>query len=422
MQEWQRLVAKELGEKPIEALTWQADEGIAMNPYASESSESFAMELPAQWEMVQRISAEQVKQWNARALEALMGGCNSLIMAQAPASENEFHAMVEGVFLQYIHVHVEQSADWKLTADAILNWCTAHQVNSKELRGSFGVQADQLSDDALKAWASFMKENFTLFRGFAVNARRVHEEGGSAVQEIAFALTEGHALLLRCMDAGLTIDEASALMQFNFSTGSSYFTEIAKYRAFRWAWKSIIEQYKPAFACSVHTHIQASTSRYMQTAKDVHNNLLRATTQAMSAAVGGVNGILVEPYNSWSVAEDESALRWSRNIQQLLTEESYFEQFRAAASGSHYVEGLTGKVLQAGWSLFQQWDQVVAAQGHEAFAARFAEAITLHRNQLEAEVADGKRIVVGVNKYVNKADTSVVDPSAKTLTASLENS
>jgi methylmalonyl-CoA mutase len=398
------------------------DESIVVEPYTNESREVFAMELPAQWEMAQRISGADSKQWNQRALDALMGGCNALIMAEAPAQEADFIAMMDGVFLQYIHLHIERSADWKLTANALLNWCSNHQIAPKELRGSFGVNAMQLDDAELKSWTSLVKANFGLFRGFVIDARQVHNDGGSTIQEIAFALTEGHAVLVRCLDAGLTVDEATALLQFNFATGSSYFAEIAKYRAFRWAWKSIVERYKPQFACSVHTHIQASTSRYTQTAKDAHNNLLRATTQAMSAIVGGVNGLLVEPYNSWNNPSDEAAMRWSRNIQQLLTEESYFEQFRAAANGSHYVESLTGQVLQASWAQFQQWDAQCASHGYDAFVASCAQAVKLNHDREIERLTNGERIVVGVNKYVNKADTSVVGVDAKTLTASLENS
>jgi methylmalonyl-CoA mutase len=422
MQDWQRLVAKELGEKSMESLNWTMDEGVVAESYVLASDESFAMELPAQWEMVQRISANNAKQWNTRALESLMGGANALVMSTAPTEESEFHAMLDGVLLQYISLHIEQSHDWKSTSEHILQWCEKHQLNSKELRGAFAANSNTFSDDDFKWWVTFVKNNFILFRGLAIDVRHMHDSGGSAMQEIAYALTEGHAVLARCLDARLSIDEASALIQFNFSTGSSYFTEIAKYRAFRWAWKSIIEQYQPQYACSVHTHIQASTSRYTQTAKDAHNNLLRATTQAMSAIVGGVNGLLVESYNSWSSNDDDAALRWSRNIQQLLTEESYFEQYRAAANGAHYVESLTGKMVHATWSLFQHWDAVYATKGAGAFREVWQSAAEDHRQRMLAELNDGKRIVVGVNKYVNKADTSVVDSHAKTLTASLENS
>jgi methylmalonyl-CoA mutase len=420
MHDWQRLVTKELGDKPFEGLIWILDDGIAVDPCAAESSQTYAMDIPAQWEMVQRILGDDAKQWNDRALASLMGGCNSLIMPQAPNTQEEFQSMLDGVFLQYIHLHIEQSSDALKTANMLRQWCSLHSVNSKELRGSLGADGLKCSADEFKSLSVFMKENFGFFRVFTVNVRSVHEEGGSVVQEIAAALAEGHALIVRCMDAGLTVDEASALIQFNFATGSSYFAEIAKYRAFRWAWKSIIEQYKPAFGCSINTHIQASTSRFLQTAKDVHNNLLRATTQAMSAVVGGVNGLVVEPYNSLSTSADDAALRWSRNIQQLLTEESYFEQFRAAANGAHYIESLTHQILQTSWSRFQQWDALCASQGVMAYAEERASAVQLHAQREQEKVKDGRRIVVGVNKYVNKADASVVEQSARTLTASLE--
>lgn len=417
---WQQLLTKELGNRTADSLDWNVSGDVVMGPYPWESSESFAMEGLPGWEMLHGPIVHAATHWNSLAHEALMGGCNSLRIRKAPASAAELETMLRGIFVEYIALHIDGGDNVNSIAQWFVALCAERGVNSKELRGAFLTSHRELSDADIKSLINFTKEQLPRFRIFAIDATVIHESGGNALQEIAYALTEGHALLVRCMDAGLSVDDAAALVQFNFATGSSYFTEIAKYRAFRWAWKSIVEQYKPQYGCSIHTYIAASTSRYFQTAKDSHTNLLRATTQAMSAVIGGVNSLLVEPYNGQVHEADASALRWSRNIQQLLTEESYFESYRAAANGSHYVEQLTGKVLRAGWALFQRWDALRAVSGIEAFDAQWKLEVGREDEASQKALAEGHRIMVGVNKYVNKSDSSVVAQSAKTFTASLE--
>ena len=185
-------------------------------------------------------------------------------------------------------------------------------------------------------------------------------------------------------------------------------------------WKRVIEAYNPVHACSVNTFVHVSTSRYLQTAKDKHNNLLRATTQTMSAYVGGANSVSVLPYNMGSPGVDESALRWARNIQQLLLEESYFGQFKSAADGSYYIEELTGQLVQAAWKQFQLLDAKALEHGIDSVWQEHRAAIHSFAAGQQELVKEGKRVIVGVNRYVNKTDNAVVDGSAQTLSAPLE--
>jgi methylmalonyl-CoA mutase len=269
-------------------------------------------------------------------------------------------------------------------------------------------------------WYANTRVFFPRFRMVTIDAASVHEQGGSLVQELSWALVAGHSNLVSLMESGVTIDEASACMQFNFATGSSYFPQIAKLRAFRWMWKRVIEAYNPVHACSVNTFIHASTSCYLQTAKDKHNNLLRATTQTMSAYVGGANSVSVLPYNAGMQGADEPALRWSRNIQQLLLEESYLAQFKSAADGAYYIEELTGQLVQAAWKQFQVMDSKASKHGLDSVWQEHRAAILSFAQGQQELVKEGKRIIVGVNRYVNKTDNAVVDDRVQTLSAPME--
>jgi methylmalonyl-CoA mutase len=328
--------------------------------------------------------------------------------------------LLAGIEVKYISIHFVNVMDGAAWAIAFKQYCDDHSIDCSQLTGSFSLTDVSTSTEEMKKWQLHSRAPFPRFRTITIDAAHIHEQGGSIIHELAWALTAGHHALLRCIEAGASIDEASACMQFNFAMGSSYFPQIAKLRAFRWMWKRVIEAYNPEHACSVNTFIHASTSRYLQTAKDKHNNLLRATTQTMSAYVGGVNSVSVVPYNSWQEQADESALRWARNIQQLLLEESYFGEYTAVADGAYYIEQLTDQLVGAAWKQFQTLDAIAAQESIQRARVELAQAIEAFASKQRALIQDGKRVIVGVNRYVNKTDSAVVDEHAQTLSAPFE--
>jgi methylmalonyl-CoA mutase len=140
----------------------------------------------------------------------------------------------------------------------------------------------------------------------------------------------------------------------------------------------------------------------------------------MSAYVGGANSVSVLPYNAGVEGADESALRWARNIQQLLLEESYFAQFKSAADGAYYIEELTGQLVNAAWKQFQALDAKASEQGLDSVWKEHRTDVYSFAKEQQELVKEGKRIIVGVNRYVNKTDNAVVDASAQTLSAPME--
>jgi methylmalonyl-CoA mutase len=140
----------------------------------------------------------------------------------------------------------------------------------------------------------------------------------------------------------------------------------------------------------------------------------------MSAYVGGANSVSVLPYNIGLEGIDESSLRLARNIQQLLLEESYFRKFQSVSNGSYYIEELTGQLVSAAWKEFQLLDAQSAANGLESAWQLHRTAILSFAAGQQELVKEGKRIIVGVNRYVNKTDSVIVDERAQTLSAPFE--
>ena len=179
-------------------------------------------------------------------------------------------------------------------------------------------------------------------------------------------------------------------MTFVFAVGSLYFLEIAKLRAARLAWAQAVAAFGPANPDSARARLHVRTARINKSLYDPYTNLLRATTEALSAAIGGCDRLAVEAFGF----DEHLAV----NVQRILKEESLIDAVADPAGGSYYVEALTDALARAAWTEFQQ----VEAEGGFA-AALTAGAIpgrlAASRAAREAAVSSRRRTLVGVNNY-----------------------
>lgn len=232
-----------------------------------------------------------------------------------------------------------------------------------------------------------------------INTNNLHNAGANAVQELAFGIATAVEYIHQLTDLGLDLHLLLRNVEFSMGTGSNYFMEIAKFRALRILWKQVLAGYKvdsAEFPLSVH----AQTSVWNKTISDVYVNMLRSTTEAMSAVIGGSDALSVLPYNDFFTEPDEFARRIARNVSTLLKEESYLDKVVDAASGAYYIENLTQSLAKQSWALFQQTEQ----QGGfmKAFKAGFVQtAIEKTANERIANAEAGKDVLVGTNKYQN---------------------
>lgn len=225
----------------------------------------------------------------------------------------------------------------------------------------------------------------------AVRADRIQEAGGTAVQELGYAIAEGVERLADAAD----VDEAAAGIRFVFAVGSNFFFEIAKLRAARMLWARAVSAFQPKRPSSGRMRIDARTALSNKSIYDPYTNLLRVTTEALSAAIGGCDSLTVTPYRFPD--------RLGLNVQRILKEESYLDRVADPAGGSYYVEVLTEALAREGWKLFQQ---VEAEGGYTKAGASIQAAIDAARIKKEAAVASRRRTLVGVNNYPNGEETS----------------
>ena len=266
-------------------------------------------------------------------------------------------------------------------------------------------KGDFCSPDGKECFARIVElirktKEYKHIRIVSVSAQIFGNSGSTIVEELAFALSAGHDYLVRLMDAGLTIDEAARKMRFSFSVSSNYFLEIAKLRAARMLWANIVKGYEPEKNCAGKMMIHAETSRWNQSVYDPYVNMLRGTTEAMSAAIGGVHSLEVTPFDRAFEAPTEFAKRIARNVELLLKHESHFDQVVDPAGGSYYIENLTQSIADEAWKLFLEIEEKGGYT--EAYKAGIIVGmVKASAANKDKNIATRRQILLGANQFPN---------------------
>ena len=228
----------------------------------------------------------------------------------------------------------------------------------------------------------------------AIRADRLHEAGAHAVQELGYAIAAGVDRMAE-LTATQNADEAAASIEFEFAVGPSYFIEIAKLRAARLLWAQAVSAFGTHHDESSRMRLHARTPRRNKSVYDRYTNLLRVTTEALAAVIGGCDRLTIQAFGF-----DE---RQALNVQHILREETHLDAVADAAGGSYYVEALTDALGRAGWKLFQQ---VEAAGGYaQALASgSIANALAETCAARTKAMSSRRRSLVGVNNYPNAAE------------------
>jgi methylmalonyl-CoA mutase len=223
----------------------------------------------------------------------------------------------------------------------------------------------------------------------AIRVDLVLEAGADAIQQVGIALAAGVERLTHlCEDR--PVDLAAREIEFVFAVGSTYFIEIAKLRAARLAWGQAVTAFSPSDLDSCRMKLHVRTARLNKSTCDPYTNVLRATTEAMSAAIGGCETLTVQPFGF----DDHLAL----GVQRVLAEEAHLNAVADPAGGSYYIESLTNTISRAAWKLFQK---IEAGGGYSQTLAAgwLAEEIAKTRAAREKAVSSRRRALVGVNNY-----------------------
>ena len=240
----------------------------------------------------------------------------------------------------------------------------------------------------------------------AIRADLLHEAGAHAIQELGYGIAAGVERLAE-LTATLPVDTIAGQVEFVFAVGPSYFIEIAKLRAARILWAQVVAAFGGTedSACRMRLHVR--TPLRNKSVYDSYTNLLRVTTEALSAVVGGCDRLTVEPFGFDS--------HLAANVQHLLKEESHLDAVADPAGGSYYIEALTDMLAREAWKLLQQ----VEAEGGYAKAktsGSIDQALAETRAARAKAYSARRRALVGVNNFPNLMEKA---PQAGTLDAQM---
>ncbi len=428
-EKWMEKVTADLKGADFEKkLVWKTNEGFKVKPfYRQEDLEGLKTvdALPGEfpylrgtkkgnneWLVRQEIKVECPKEANAKALDILNKGIDSLgFKLKAQDLNADFlETLLEGICAECVELNFSTCQGHVVElAQLLVAYFKKHGYDLEKLQGSInydyfnkmlarGKEKGDLVETAkalIEATAELPK-----YRVLNVNALTLNNAGAYISQELGYALAWGNEYLNLLTEAGVPVDAVAKNIKFNFGISSNYFLEIAKFRAARMLWANIVASYEPQCKCAAKMKVHAETSSFNLTLFDAHVNLLRTQTEAMSAALAGVDSMTVVPFDKAYEAPNEFSERMARNQQLLLKEESHFDKVIDPAAGSYYIENLTVSIAQQAWNLF------LAVEEEGGFYAAVKEgkvqaAVNESNTARHKAVAQRREVLLGTNQFPN---------------------
>lgn len=430
-EEWEAKIQTDLkGADYEKKLIWQTAEGFPVRPYYR-SEDLAGLEylntLPDEYPYVRGIDAKRndwlvrqdimtkdIREANRLALDAIARGADSLgFDATEVTTHKEINQLLANIDLSGIDINFFASRSYPLTLELFI-YEISHRASDTELiNGSLNFDPLGyllLHGDFYMNWMHNLEEAEYLLntvqkrlphlKVLTINGHYFQDAGSTLVQELAFSLAAANEYLAGLTDKGLSVDMLSPRIMFSFSTGANYFMEIAKLRAARLLWASIVNAYHPVSKESSKAFIHSNTAFWNKTLYDPYVNMLRTTTEGMSAAIGNADSITIHPFDAVFQDPDDFSTRIARNQQLILKEESYLNKIVDPAAGSYYLENLTDSIAHHAWTLFREIEEKGGMLA--CIKAGFIQDEINHsRQQKEMDIAQRKMVVIGTNQYPN---------------------
>jgi methylmalonyl-CoA mutase len=370
------------------------------------------------WIVRQDIKTADLEECNALAVDAIARGAGAVgLPAREVATHRQMSRLLAGIDFAKTIVNFTSSQSYPLTLELLIYEMSHRGDTGEHFRGSLNfdpVSYLLLNGDFYADWAGNLDETEYLlktvrervprFKAITVNGHYFQDAGSTLVQELAFSLASANEYLAGLTDKGLPVDDVAPYFQLSLGISGNYFMEIAKLRAARLLWARMVEQYQPRKEDSLKIFIHSTTAMWNKSVYDPYVNMLRTTTEAMSAALGNADSLTVQPFDAAYKESDEISRRIARNQQLVLKEEAYLDKIIDPAGGAYYIENLTHAIAHHAWNLFRE----VESRGGliECIKSGFVQdEVAKSRLQKETDVAQRKTVILGTNQYPNTRET-----------------
>ena len=447
-EQWMEKVTADLKGADFEKkLVWKTNEGFKVKPFyrledleGLKTTDSLPGEFPYlrgtkknnnEWLVRQDIRVESPKEANAKALDILNKGVDSLSFhVKAKELNAEYiETLLDGIQAECVELNFSTCQGHVVElAELLVAYFQKKDYDVKKLKGSINydffnkmLTKGKEKGDMVQTAKALIEaiQPLPFYRVINVNALTLSNAGARIYQELGYALSWGNEYMHQLTEAGIPAAVVAKKIKFNFGISSNYFLEIAKFRAARMLWANIVSAYEPKCLrdcdnkgengecrCAAKMAIHAETTSFNLTMFDAYVNLLRTQTEAMSATLGGVDSLTVSPFDKVYETPDEFSERLARNQQLLLKEESHFDKVVDPAAGSYYIENLTASIAKQAWELFLCLEK--DGGFYEALKKGLVQSVVNATNEERRKaVAQRREILLGTNQYPNfneKAD------------------
>ncbi|WP_158976198.1 methylmalonyl-CoA mutase subunit beta [Cellulophaga sp. L1A9] len=398
-QQWKQKIQFDLkGKDYNESLVWESLEGIKVKPFYN-SEDKFienAISKPLKpWQITQAIYAGNEEIANKKALKALEKGAESILFT-IPNEEIVFAKLLKDIDLKNTVLYFDfqfLSASYITKANELLNAADSE----------FYFNFDSIHHLTKSGnWYTNSEEDFIQFDAIAATTNAItldvshyQNAGANLVQQLAYTLAHANEYLNRIPETKIS----DFSVNFKIAVGSNYFFEIAKIRALRLLYKTVAAAYGAPENC----HILAVTTKRNKTIYDYNSNMLRSTTECMSAILGSADAVCNAPYDAIYHKTNDFAERIARNQLIVLKEESYFDKTSNPADGSYYIESLTKQLAEKALDLFKELEK--AGGFLSQLKANTIQKKIKESAQKEQDLFDSKKLIlVGTNKYQSSLD------------------
>ncbi len=435
-EKWEEVINKDLkGADYEKKLVWKTIEGFKVKPYyRAEDLDNieYLNSNPAQfpftrgkhadnnvWDIRQDIKEKDPAKANTFALDAVKRGATALgFCAKNIQTEEQMATLLKDIYLTAVTIHFNCCATKFIdTLRLFVAVARKNGFDTAKINGSVNFDIFSYALKHGKFWGgeesdlneaveliNYAKENLPAFRVLTVGGNLFNNSGSNIVQELGFSLAAANELMAKLSDKGVDPTTVAKNIVFNFAIGGNYFMEIAKIRAARMLWSKIVEQYKPSCNCACKAYINSTSSTWNKSIFDPYVNMLRTTTETMSAAIAGADSISVAPFDCTFKEADDFSYRIARNQQLLLKEESYLDKIVDPAAGSYYIENLTDSIAQYAWQNFT----TIEDKGGFINAIRegyIQDEIAKTAQQRDMDIATRRTTIIGTNQYPNLTES-----------------
>lgn len=253
---------------------------------------------------------------------------------------------------------------------------------------------------------AYTSKNMPKFNSISISGYHIHEAGGTADIELAYTLADGLAYLKTGLEAGLAIDDFAPRLSFFWGIGMNFFTEIAKMRAGRLLWASIVKQFQPQNPKSLALRTHCQTSGYSLTEQDPYNNIARTCIEALAAVMGGTQSLHTNALDEAMALPTDFSAKIARDTQIFLQKNIGLTQVIDPLGGSCYVEYLTDQLVKKAQLLMQEIEDLGGmAKAIEAGVPKMK--IEAAAAEKQARIDKKQDLIIGVNSFTTREVTPI---------------